>query len=145
MYTERDRIRAERGIVDLSASRVKARARLAIPGSRPPPRGYASFEAGSSKQVDGSNLYVPTNVAFPLPFSNLSDGVNVPWSVPFTLFDHHRPDYPNSTLMHHFITIFEAYGQSLFPFFSAEDLISQAVAETLPPLTANCIAAFAAR
>ncbi len=89
--------------------------------------------------------YTDLSIAFPLPFSNINDGVHVPSGVPFALYDSIRPNYSNPTLLHHLLSNLWANRKSLFLFLDADELMSQAAAKSLMLLMVNCVAAFSAR
>lgn len=64
---------------------------------------------------------------------------------PFPLFDANRPYYPNTLLLHHFVSVFLAHAGAVFAFFDGEQLMEAAHSGSLSPLLANCISAYAAR
>ncbi|TDL25049.1 hypothetical protein BD410DRAFT_718764 [Rickenella mellea] len=147
VYEERDRIRAERGIANFTVAPANA--------IQTPTKTLAAKRVarGSAKSSSRSVSRPPQPVRRPSEDERTTDSDSTKSQSPpvrdhnnvISLFDHRRPDYPSPNLLPHFVSLFFPHVGDRFPWLDPEDTLRSAVAGTLNPAVANCIAAFAAR
>jgi hypothetical protein len=86
------------------------------------------------------NLYATDAQFSDQPFSLINQQ-----AVPVSLFDLNQPQYPNSTLMPHYIQIFIQHFGAKCPFITYYDTLERFNNGILPPMLCNSIAALAVR
>ncbi|KLO11989.1 hypothetical protein SCHPADRAFT_876003 [Schizopora paradoxa] len=159
-FTERDNIRAQRGIASFSVKPEKAnrktaknlqlvtRFELSSPPSFEP---YRKPEPSYSvPNVDfSSRNSIPSFPSSPPGSANAYYGVPSGWNIVSSrslyLFDPSRPSYPHPHLLSHLTVIFFEYARGIFNFLDEEDIVNRVHNATLSALLANCIAAYSIR
>ena len=153
LYQERDRIRAERGIANFTVHATQVdqnepevqKVQEVVPAATELSVNIRSVQQPSpplayQKEAFIQSIFLPT----PQPESPFSNS-GLYTRNRHDLFDTYRPSFPNFRLLPHYITLFFKFTAGSFSFLNYQETMFLLQTDSLSPLMANCIAAYAVR